>query len=460
VRSSAPILGPSYTYVAKQRGARIHELSGQHVRVAGTIISHLSGALNAALSLMVFMVSALLLDTIAKIVFFVLGSLSIVFLRPALRWTRKMGGQQADLSVDLGVSVSETTDLDREIRTLGVSPQFRERIDVPIRGLARIAARLNFALNVTPQLFIGLGMLVLLATFAVAAQFSQATFATLGGTALLLFRALTFGQQVSGIQQRLNRSLPFTEAVEEFLAEARSSAIKQHEGSERVSRIDRIEFADTSFRYETDSTPAINKTSFVLERPGLIAVTGPSGTGKTTLAHLAFGLLSATDGQVLVNGIPMGDIDGRDLQGLVALVPQEPVIMHATAMDNIRFFRDHITDEEVIAMAKKIGIHDTIMELEHGYDTEIGQTTRGLSGGQRQRIVIARAMVGQPSLIILDEPTSALDSESERWEMDSLNEISQDSLALVIAHRQETIDACESVLRFDNGGLVETTTNS
>ena len=163
---------------------------------------------------------------------------------------------------------------------------------------------------------------------------------------------------------------------------------------------------------------------------------------------------------MLVNGIPMADVHSADLAGLVALVPQEPVILHASVMDNIRFYRDHISEDRVVATAQSIGIHDTIMALDQGYETSIGETTRGLSGGQRQRIAIARAIVGGPSLIILDEPTSALDRESERWVMGTLIEISDQSLALVIAHRQETIDKCNGILRFDDGRLVETVTNT
>ena len=139
-----------YSYVVRQRASYIHELTGQHSKIAGSIISHLSSALNAALSLTVFMISALLLDPIATIVFFVLGSLSIVLLRPVLRWTRRMATLIADQAIGLGSSVTETTDLVREIRTLDVTDQFHERIDRRITTLERLSARVNFALNVTP----------------------------------------------------------------------------------------------------------------------------------------------------------------------------------------------------------------------------------------------------------------------------------------------------------------------
>ena len=178
----------------------------------------------------------------------------------------------ADQAIGLGSAVTETTDLVREIRTLGVTDQFHERIDRRITTLERLSARVNFALNVAPQVFIGVGMLVLLGTFAMAAQFSNGSFATLGGTALLLFRALSFGQQVSGIQQRLNRSIPYTIELNSFLDQAAEAGANRSSGTERISSIDSIEFAETSFTYETEAAPAINQTSFTLRRPGLIAV--------------------------------------------------------------------------------------------------------------------------------------------------------------------------------------------
>ncbi len=446
-------LNASYAYIARQRAARLHELTGQHARLAGSAVSLLSSTLDSVVSLLVFMASALILDPIATVVFFVLGSASILGLRPLYKWTKAQANLQGEKAIDLGVNVTETAEVIREVKTLGVVKPFQERFGGEVDELARISRRLNFALSAIPVAFIGVGMLVLLGTFTVAAQASQGSFATLGGTALLLFRALTYGQQLSGIQQRLGRVVPYAEALNDFILEARANAARHSSGTVRLDTIDTVQFVDTAYSYDVDLAPAIKDVNFELQRPALIAVVGPSGTGKTTVAHLALGLLQPTEGEVRINGTPMKDIDGTDLAGSVALVPQEPVVLHASVMDNIRFYRDGIADDDVVEIAKAIGIHDTIMDLENGYDTQIGETTRGLSGGQRQRIAIARALAGRPSMIILDEPTSALDTESERWVMDALNEIGANALALVIAHRQETIDRCDGVLRMSDGQI-------
>ena len=183
----------------------------------------------------------------------------------------------------------------------------------------------------------------------------------MGGTALLLFRALTFGQQISGIQQRLNRNVPFTEMTNDFIAEATAGVAALNEGTVTIDRIDTIEFADTAFSYTGDDEYAVSNTTFTVERPDLVAIVGPSGTGKTTVAHLALGLLTPSKGVVSMNGTPVQQLAPGTLPGLVALVPQEPVILHATVMDNIQFYRDHVSEERVIEVAKSIGIHDTIM---------------------------------------------------------------------------------------------------
>ncbi len=448
-------LDASYSYISRMRAARLHELTGQHARVAGSAVSHLSSGLNSTVSLLVFVVSALILDPIATLIFLVIGSLSVLGLRPLARWTKTQATLLGNQSIDLGVHVTETTDLIREVKTLGVVGPFKDGFAADVRGLARFSRRLQFAQSAVPLVYIGVGMLVLLGTFAIAAELSGGSFATLGGTALLLFRALSYGQQLSGIQQRLARVIPYAEALTEFTEEAKANAAAKSSGTVRLPSIDTIEFVDTTFSYGDDLAPAIKNVSFEITRPALIAIVGPSGTGKTTIAHLALGLLQPSTGSIRLNDVPMSDIDGRDLAGLVALVPQEPVVLHATVMDNIRFFRDYVSEKDVLETAKAIGIHDTIMSLEHGYATEIGESTRGLSGGQRQRIAIARALAGKPSLIILDEPTSALDSESERWVMDALTEVGSDAIALVIAHRQETIDRCDAMLRFGSGSHVD-----
>ena len=201
-------LAAPYSYIVRQRAAQLHELMGQHANVAGSVIANLSYGLNSILALLVFMISALVLDPTATVVFFLLGTLSIVGLRPLLRWTKGVAKRLADRSIDLGVTVEETTGVVREIKTLGVRKAFEARFEEEVAALATYSRNLNFSLSTTPQVYIGLGMLVLLAAFAAAARFSDGSFATLGGTALLLFRALSYGQQMSGVQQRLSRAHP------------------------------------------------------------------------------------------------------------------------------------------------------------------------------------------------------------------------------------------------------------
>ena len=284
-------LAAPYSYIVRQRAAQLHELMGQHANVAGSVIANLSYGLNSILALLVFMISALVLDPTATVVFFLLGTLSIVGLRPLLRWTKGVAKRLADRSIDLGVTVEETTGVVREIKTLGVRKAFEARFEEEVAALATYSRNLNFSLSTTPQVYIGLGMLVLLAAFAAAARFSDGSFATLGGTALLLFRALSYGQQMSGVQQRLSRAHPYAAALNGFIDEARAAGKEVSSGTISLSAIDTIEFVDTSFLYDLGEAPAVKNASFKLERPGLIAVVGPSGTGKITVAHLALGLL-------------------------------------------------------------------------------------------------------------------------------------------------------------------------
>jgi ATP-binding cassette, subfamily B, bacterial len=187
-----------------------------------------------------------------------------------------------------------------------------------------------------------------------------------------------------------------------------------------------------------------------------VALVGPSGAGKTTVFQLLLRFYDPQEGRIAIDGVPVQALRLQDLRAHIGLVPQEPVIFSASALENIRYGRPGASDEEVHAAARGAFADDFIRALPEGYDTFLGERGVRLSGGQRQRIAIARAMLKNPPLLLLDEATSALDAESERMVQAALETAMRGRTTLVIAHRLATIQQADRIVVLDHGRIVET----
>jgi ABC-type multidrug transport system fused ATPase/permease subunit len=160
-----------------------------------------------------------------------------------------------------------------------------------------------------------------------------------------------------------------------------------------------------------------------------------------------------TAGTLDVNGQDAATFMRADWQRRLSYVPQTPQLIWGTVTENIRFFRPDITDAEVEAAARRAHIHDEILAMAQGYETVIGHRVAAVSGGQRQRLCLARALAGSPDVLILDEPTSALDVRSEQAVQESLDEVKEDVLLFVVAHRLSTLSICDRVMVIVDGRL-------
>ncbi|RKV84259.1 MAG: ATP-binding cassette domain-containing protein, partial [Neisseria sp.] len=180
-----------------------------------------------------------------------------------------------------------------------------------------------------------------------------------------------------------------------------------------------------------------------------------SGSGKSTLTKLVQRLYVPERGRVLIDGNDLALADPAWLRRQVGVVLQENVLLNRSVRDNIALADPGMSLEQVIQAAKLAGAHDFIMELAEGYDTVVGEQGAGLSGGQRQRIAIARALVGNPRILILDEATSALDYESERAVMQNMRAICRNRTVLIIAHRLSTVRMADRIIAMDKGQIVE-----
>lgn len=214
-----------------------------------------------------------------------------------------------------------------------------------------------------------------------------------------------------------------------------------------------ISFKDVSFSY--GDRQVLDHINIEIPKGKTIALVGPSGGGKSTLMDLLPRFIEPQSGAIYIDGINIKDVKTDSLRSQMGFVNQESILFNDTILNNIAFAKPNATLEEVIAAAKIANAHDFIMESEDGYDTYIGDRGVRLSGGQKQRLCIARAVLGNPPLMLLDEATSALDTESEKLVQNALYKLMENRTSLIIAHRLSTIQNADIILILDKGKIVE-----
>ena len=216
-----------------------------------------------------------------------------------------------------------------------------------------------------------------------------------------------------------------------------------------------LESAQQSAAPDEGAGPVIHDLSFSIEAGHTVAVVGPSGAGKTTVAQLIPRLYEVTEGAVRVDGHDVRDLTQDSLRAAIGVVSQDPHLFHESVADNLRYARPDATDADLEKAARAARIHDVIAALPDGYRTVVGERGYRLSGGEKQRLAIARMLLKDPAIVILDEATSNLDSENEAAVQEALSVALEGRTAVVIAHRLSTIVDADEILVLDQGRLVE-----
>ncbi len=268
---------------------------------------------------------------------------------------------------------------------------------------------------------------------------------------------LTPAKALTVTSSTLNRGVASMERVLEVLATP--PVIRNLPGAKPVAAFhEHLVFDQVGFSY--GDQPVLRNLNLTVRKGQTIALVGPSGGGKTTLADLVPRFYDPTQGRILLDGQPLPSLDLDQLRGLMGIVTQDPVLFNDTVFNNIAFGLPHVGQAEVERAARIAHAHEFIMTLENGYQTNVGDRGSRLSGGQRQRLSIARAVLKNPPLLILDEATSALDSESERLVQAALEQLMQGRTSLVIAHRLSTIQNADLIVVLQQGQIVEQGTHA
>jgi ABC-type multidrug transport system fused ATPase/permease subunit len=236
--------------------------------------------------------------------------------------------------------------------------------------------------------------------------------------------------------------------------------VRDRPGAKALERVDgAVSFQDVCFAYDPEH-PVLHHVSFSAEPGEVVAIVGPTGAGKTTLASLLIRFYDPASGRVALDGYDLRDLAVQTLRQNIALVLQEPILFSGTILSNIAYGRPGAAVEEVVAAAKAANAHDFIVALPDGYASEVGERGVRLSGGERQRLCIARAFLMDAPVLILDEPTSSIDSRTELVIIEALDRLMVGRTTFIIAHRLSTIRRADRILVLDEGRVLERGTHA
>ena len=317
----------------------------------------------------------------------------------------------------------------------------RLRLAVVESGFAALIA-LTFAAGMAAVLFIGV-------------RHVQAGTLTLGELLLVLTYLVQLYAPLETISKKvgdLQASLVSAERAFAVLDEA--PEVTERPAARPLDRaVGAGAFRDISFAY-TPGRPVLDGVSFEIPPGSRVGIAGSTGAGKTTLVSLLTRLYDPTAGQITLDGGDLRDYRLASLRNQFAIVLQEPVLFAASIAENIAYARPDASMEEVTAAAKAANIHEVIVRLPQGYDTQVGERGMQLSGGERQRVSLARAFLKDAPLLILDEPTSSVDVATEAAIMEALVRLMRGRTTFIIAHRLSTLDGCDVRLKLEGGRLI------
>ncbi|HEX3692389.1 MAG TPA: ABC transporter ATP-binding protein [Solirubrobacteraceae bacterium] len=448
-RLFASFVRASWAVQSRDREGQLQETMTSQVMQATLGALQATSLITSLFSFLVLMIAALALNVQAAAIVLAVSLALIALLRPLRSIGVRRARALSQAQVKYAGGVSEAIRLAEETQVFGVADQQRARIEALVADTRRLFLQTQLLARLIPNLFQSLIYVLFVVGLLGVYAAGSGRAGALGAVFLLLVRAAQYGQQSQSSYQALSQSLPFIERTQEAARRYEHSAPPT--GRIPLRNVQSIRFERVGYAYQP-GRPVLSEVSFSVARGEAIGIVGPSGAGKSTLVQILLRLRSPTSGRYLVDDVAAELLAEEDWHRLVAYVPQDPRLIHATVAENIRYYRD-VDQHDVERAARLARIHDDVVGWPEGYQTVVGPRADAVSGGQQQRICLARALAAHPQVLILDEPTSALDPQSEQLIQESLAALRKELTLFVVAHRMSTLDVCDRAMVVLDGRL-------
>ena len=447
------------SYFKKERvGNLISKFTNDVNIVQSSISATFSNLIKEPLTILVFFAIAFSISwqlTFLAVIIVPVSSVIIVWIGKKLRkQTTIIQAKLADITSVLQESISGV----KVVKAFGMENFENKKFMKETSNFLRLALRVvrirNSSSPITEILSVIIGALVIYFGGLLVLNEGSLSASQFMGFLFAIFQMMPPIKDLGGVNNRIQEASAAADRIFEIMDT--EPVIGNSAGSIEISEFSKnVVFQNVCFKYEETQDNVLDKINFSVKKGDVLALVGPSGGGKSTLADLIPRFYDPTEGAIFIDDINIKDIKLESLRNKMGIVTQETFLFNGTVKQNIAYGLENFPEEKVIEAAKTANAHKFIMEMEHGYDTIIGERGIKLSGGQKQRLTIARALLKNPQIMIFDEATSALDNESEILVQEAIERLMLNRTTFVIAHRLSTIRNATMILVLDRGRAVQ-----
>jgi ATP-binding cassette, subfamily C, bacterial len=446
-RLIATLFRANWSYLVQHPIGQIaNSISGQAGR-AGTAYNIAATFLAQSLQTLVYLVVAFVVSWPVALAATGISGLMVLSLHFLVRIARKAGRQQTQRSRELVTLLMDSLNSIKPLKAMAKEDEYagflERRINLLKKAIRRQAVSQDALKNGNEALvtiFLGIGFFLALAVW-------QVPLVELVVVGVLIKRISNgIGKLQQSFQQAVATETPYLEAMDMMAAAESAREInpgRRQATFERQCRLEGVSFAH-------GERPILESVSLEIPVGGVTVLIGPSGAGKTTIADLILGLYRPNRGRVMLDDVPLDEIDLKSWRRLIGYVPQELLLLHDSVLANVAMGKPDVSKADVRAALKTAGAWPFVEALPAGMKTTVGQSGAKLSGGQRQRIALARALVSKPKLLILDEVTSALDPKTEQEICDNIRNMAEQTTILAITHRPTFLEIADRIYRVDH----------
>ncbi|KKU55919.1 MAG: ABC-type multidrug/protein/lipid transport system, ATPase component [Parcubacteria group bacterium GW2011_GWA1_47_11] len=427
----------SWPFLLKQKIGAIHNTMVRDIQCTGGLLGIVGQVIQSFSGFLMYLLVALNISPVMTLYTLGGGVVLLFVVRPLLRRTRSIAERTALTEKQFSQFLSEHIIGMKSVKAAGAEEAALQKGSGQIGLLRVLSIRQALVRSVSSSLFQPVSLILVVILFMLTYRTPGFSIISFGATLYLIQKIFTYLESGQNALQSISEFLPYAQNISAFKRHLNLHRELANKGGKPIIFNGTLEFKGVSFAYNEDKQ-VLKNIDFKVNAGETVGLIGPSGTGKTSVADLLLRLFKPTAGALMVNGMPLNDMALDAWRKSIGYVPQEAFLLHSTIEENIRFYKESLTMEDVMASAKQANIHDFIMGLPDGYQTTVGD--RG---------------VGKPALLILDEATSALDHESEKLIQEAISKLRGSVTVFIIAHRPSTVADADRILVLGGGRIVE-----